>query len=344
MSTLTDHELETRLRSTYRSVTAATVATPRPLPDRSPRAVVSLRMSIALASIVAIVLLGVVVAQRHDEAVGRGGGQRWALVPVYQGGLVGVRPDDATIDGLGPQRGDVVEYRRGDAVLRVMSLRDASIDDDRLVEDDLAGSSPVLVTPDGRLAARRMAGDLTLVLRYDGDTDAEHAPDLATLARGAVTIGDAAWARAQQRQGFATMGDDTEPSVEFRFDDGLVLRRSAYGSLRSGVSAVYSTVGADADTGWFGVPSGVGEPWLQLLPWDDHRATVSATSPISAVTIDGQPVALDEVVDPDSGVVTRWALAEVTDGVHEVVGRGADGRVISTTRWSLPQGIEVEAP
>jgi hypothetical protein len=342
MTTLTDADLEARLRATYRSVTATTVATPRPLEVRERPAFRPLRLSLALASVLLLVALGVVVARRNDEAVGRADGPRWALVSVFEWGLRAVRPYDATEDGLGAQRGDVVVYARGDATVTVMSLRSATIDDDRLVEDLLPGAPSVLTTPDGRLAVRRIADDLTLALRYDGDTDAEHVPDLTYLARAAVTIGADAWARAQQRQGFATVvGDDREPAMEFRLADDLVVTREVTGSLRAGMVAAYrSGIGT-----WGGTPTmddlvdvvvyatAAGEPFI-----------VRASPTVVSVTIDSAGVELHPIVDPDSGVAVRWARVELPPGDHEVVGRDAAGAVVVRTSSVVGSPVVEEAP
>lgn len=342
---LSDDELERRLRATYARVTATTRLAGRALETPARRPVWPARLSFAMAAAVVLVLLGVVVTRRGDEAADRDDGPRWALVSLFQWGFQGVRPYDSGLDGLGEQRGDVVQYRRGDAVVSVMSLRDASIDDDRLAEDVDVGGPALLVTPDGRLAVRRMAGDLTLVLRYEGDTDAEHVPDLRYLARSAVTLGEDAWAHATRRQGFATFDESgPEPSIDYRFDDGLALRRYVSGSLRSGFNVAYRTVGADLDGSWFGAPTAIDDPILYVVSWDDERAAVLASAAITSIAVDGTTVPLDEVIDPDSGVARGWALFPVDRGVHEVVGRDATGEVVAAQRWSHPSGSEVELP
>jgi hypothetical protein len=338
---LTDDELERRLRSTYARVTATTRLTGRPLEAPGRRPLWPVRVSIAVAAVVVLALLGVVATRTRDQASGRGDGPRWAVVALNQWGFLGVRSYDATSDGLGEQRGDVITYGRDGATVQVMSLRGATLDEAGLAANPDGQNPVVFVSPDERLVVRHLGGDLSLVLRYEGDTDIDHVPDLTMLARSAVTVGEAAWGRLQQRQGFATLGEQgPEPTIEYHLDGGLDLRRYVSGSLRGGVWAGYRTVGADVDGTSYGVPMASDDPLLFAWSWDDARAVVQAGPPIRSLTVDGRPVPLELVVDPDSGVVQGWVLVELERGVHEVEGLDADGAVVATTRMSWPSGTE----
>lgn len=329
---LSDGELERRLRSTYSRVTVTTRLTHSAPEAAVPRTSAFLRVPIALASVVLLVGLGVMVAQRRVDVAGRSEGPRWALVQLFQWGLLEVRPYDDTVDGLGPQRGDVVRYGRGDAVLSVMSLRDATIDDDRLVEDMVTGAPSVLTTPDGRLAVRQMAGDLTLVLRMVGDADAEHRPDLVELARSVATVGEASWARAQQRQGFASAGPDGwEPAMAIDLGDGVEVERVVLGSLRGGTSAAYRT----GIVTIFGTPAVSEDPRVDLFGAADRPIALRAGPTVASVAIDGREVALTPVTDPDSGVTVRWAAVRLEHGTRVVIGRDAAGVVVFEDRVSV---------
>ncbi len=336
---LSDDELDRRLRTTYARVAAMTRLTRGAHESTMSRPSRLLRVPIALASVVLLVGLGVLVAQRRDDVAGRGEGPRWALVQLFQWGLLEVRPYDATVDGLGPQRGDVVRYGRGDAVLSVMSLRDATIDGDRLIDDVVSGAPSVLATPDGRLAVRRMSGDLTLVVRMVGDTDAEHAPDLVQLARSVVTVGEAAWARARQRQGFAFLGPN-EPPMVVDLGDGVEIERVVIGSLRSGASAAYRT----GVITYIGVAAVSEDPRVDLFGAADRPIVLRASPTVASVAIDGADVALTPVTDTDSGVTVGWAAVRLEAGTRVVVGRDAAGTVVSEDRVSVPPTDGGELP
>lgn len=338
---LSDDDLERRLRATYSRVTATTRLM-RGAPGTTERRPSSfVRVPLALASVVLLAALGVMVAQRRDDVAGRGDGPRWALVQVFEWGFLGIRPYDENLDGLGPQRGDVVRYGRGDAVLSVMSLRDATIDDDRLVEDATPGAPSVLTTPDRRLVVRRMAGDLTVVVRTDGDTDAEHTLDLAELARSVVTVGEVSWVRAQQRQGFASLGPaGWEPPMIVDLGDGVEVERVVLGSLRGGMSAAYRT---DVIT-TVGAPARSEDPRVDLFGAADRPITLRASPAVASVAIDGTDVALTPVTDPDSGVTVGWAAVRLAAGTRVVVGRDAAGAVVFEDRVSVRSTDGAEQP
>ncbi|MFN8021046.1 MAG: hypothetical protein U0Q03_05900 [Acidimicrobiales bacterium] len=342
MSDLADDELERRLRSTYARVTATTRLTGRPLDVPERRPLWPVRVSIAMAAVVVLVLLGVVVSRQGDEASGRGDGPRWALVSLYRWGFEGVRPYDPTTDGLGDQRGDVITYRRDGATVQVMSLRDATIDETGLAANPDGQSPVVSVSPDERLVVRHLGGDLTLVLRYEGDTDVDHVPDMTMLARTAVTVGQDAWARAQQRQGFATLGlDGPEPVIEYRFDDGMTITREVQGTLRGGFNAVYRS----DFSGFGGVPTSSDPAHVVVYALAEGEPYVVRANPgVASVEIDGVEVPLHRIVDPDSGVAVGWAQVELGTGEHRVIGRDASGDVVATTTSAAGSPVVEEAP
>lgn len=350
-------ELERRLRTTYAALASSTrlerttldptTRPTRPMWTRQP-----LRLAVVAAAVVLLVGLGVIATQRRDDgAVGTDDGPRWAVVTPGSGWqYLGVAPYDAAVDGLGPQVGEVIRFGRDDAVLRVMSLRDATIDDDRLVAPEPDVAPPVLATPDGRLAVRELPGGVTLVLALDGAVDdgvldldpevgRDGIPDLDVLARQGFTVGEATWLRLRERQGFATVRRESPEVQTFRFDDGFEIERSVSGSLRGGV---YLTYGTDVVT-FGGTPTADADTDVVVATVTDRPSTVRATADVVAVEVGGTPVTLYPVIDPDSGVTVRWGAIELEPGVYDVVGRDASGTVVFRDRTRI-DGFAEGAP
>lgn len=324
-------DLERRLRSTYAAL-ARTTRLERATIDAvtRPRSAPPLRVAMVAAAVVLLAGLGLIATQRRDDgAAGSDGGTRWALVTPGSGWqYLGTAPYDATVDGLGPRNGDVVRFGRGDAVLRVMSLRDATPDE-----------TPVLATPDGRLAVRDLPGGATLVLtldgRVDGRVDDGADLDLDALAQQAFTVGEDTWLRLQERQGFAVVRRDSAATETFRFDDGFEIQRRVTGSLRGGLYVSY-----DSDVvGFGGTPTADEETGVVVATVADRPATVRATADVVDVEVGGTAVTLHPIVDPDSGVTVRWGSIELEPGSYEVVGRDAAGAVVFRDRTRV-EGVD----
>lgn len=350
-----DDDLERRLRATYAALatstrlerTALDPAWTRPTRARQP-----LRLAMVAVAVVLLVGLGLIATQRRDDgAAGTDAGPRWALVTPGSGWqYLGVAPYDATVDGLGPQVGEVVRFGRGDAVLRVMSLRDATIDDDRLVAPEPDVAPVVLVTPDGRLAVRDLPGGVTLVLAVDGevgdgvlDLDPEVGrdgiPDLDVLARQAFTVDETAWLRLQERQGFAVARRDPAAMETLLVVGGFEIERRIVGSLRGGLFVTYVS-----DTVSFGgVPTAEEDTGVVVASVSDRPSPVRATADVVDVDVGGTSVTLHPIVDPDSGVTVRWGSIELDPGSYEVVGRDASGAVVFRDRTRIV-GFDEVAP
>ncbi len=341
---VSDDDLERRLRTTYTALARSTRLERAALDQRAVRPTWSrqrpLRLAVVAAAVVLLAGLGVIATRRGDDgATGAADGPPWALVTPGTGWqYLGVEPYDPLVDGLGPQVGEVIRFGRDDAVLRVMSLRDAVGVGDRLVADELDGAPPVFATPDGRVAVRDLRDGVTLVLALEGEVDAASRPDLVGLARQAVTVDEDAWRRLQERQGFATLGRGGRGTdTVFRFDDGLEVERSVTGSLRGGVSLVYSS----GVVGFGGTPTADEDTGVVVASVTDRPSTVRATADVRSVDIDGMAVTLHPIVDPDSGVTVRWGTVELEPGTYEVVGRDAAGAVVFQERTQVEAFDEV---
>lgn len=338
MSTLTDDELETRLRSTYRSVTAATVATPRPLPDRSPRPVTGLRLAGA-GAVLALVVALVAVVNVRDTASGRPPVGRHAVVGfVYGYGFAGIRPYDAAIDGLGPATGEVLQYRRSTGTIDVISLRGSPVVPDGFVETRPVHGRVAYASDDGSTLLWQRTDDLAVAVHATG-TPPTGELDVAAIADTVQLVSDAAWEQLQQRQGFAQLrvGRDN-PSATFPVADGVQVERKLVGTLRSGVQATYTIGRPDGLVITGSGETTSGRSRLDLVTVGDDRMVllpVGAASDTGSVTFDGAPVEVHTIVDTESGAVMRIGVVRADPRVDHVA-RFLDeqGRVRFTAHWT----------
>ena len=121
-ASLSDDDLERRLRATYVALARSTrhgrttldARAAGPTWRRQP-----LRLVMVAAAVVLLAGLGAVVTQRRDDgASGALDGPRWAIVTPGSGWqYLGIAPYDRAVDGLGAHVGEVIRFGRGDAVL-----------------------------------------------------------------------------------------------------------------------------------------------------------------------------------------------------------------------------------
>ncbi len=336
MTTLTDADLEARLRATYRSVTATTAATPRALPRPSTR--LSAGRGLAVAGVIGVLIAALVaVVQVRGTASARPPEGRHAVMSFFVGyGFAGVRPYVAATDGFGDATGEVLQYRRSTGTIDVISVRGALTVPDDFVETTPVHGRTAYTNRDGSMLLWRQSDDVAVALRITGTSPG---PDLdaAAIADTVVLVGDAAWTQLQQRQGFARLrvGRDN-PSETYPVADGVVVERTVTGTLRSGVQVIYE-IGPDALTltsyGTMSVPSR-----LDLLPVGDDRMVVMAWGPASAtgsITFDGAPVDVHTVVDPQRGAVLRLAVVRAGSSTdHSAQLLDENGRVQATGDWA----------
>jgi hypothetical protein len=346
MTTLTDDDLEARLRATYRTVTATTVAVPRALPRPEPRPTRPLRY--AVAALAAVLLAGLVVVPRmRDTASGAGSSGRHAVVQPPAGFRFDrVRPYDPRVGGLGPATGDWLQYFRGADRLDVYTLRGPMPSLDGFAETDTVLGRLAFLSEDGTTLMWQYGTDITVAVRLTtaGPTPSSlpvAAPaELRAAAVNVSMVSDAAWQALQRRQGFATLRPN-HPDEPATIDgpQGVSLRREISGSLRGGVvECVHPVVGrVDPATSFCGRDEQA-DPILAAIPLDDDRFLLLVVGEgVATVTFDDVEVDMEPLVITDTA--TRYLVA-VVDGLfsarHVAEAFGADGQVVFTA-YQSPQ-------
>lgn len=338
MTTLTDADLEARLRATYRTVTATTVAAPRSLPRPEPRPVRSLRY--AVVALAVVLLAGLVVVPRlRDSASGaRPSGRHAVVLPPTGFRFERVRPYDST-GGLGPATGDWLQYARGRTDrFDVFTLWGPMPSLDGYAETDPVLGRPAFLSADGTMLMWQHSPDITVVVQLlTTGTTASSLPvasldELRAAAVNVTLVSDGDWERLQTRQGFARIGTD---SGTIEGPDDVTLRRVLMGTLRGGlVECIRPEVGdIDSTITICGRNEDAGAH-VELIPIDDDRQLMWVSGPsIASVTLDGIATDVQAVVDPDTDVTYRFAVVRADPtAAHVATAFDAAGTLVLTRR------------
>ena len=335
--TLTDDELEARLRLTYRAVTATTAAVPRALPRAEPRPVRSLRYAV-LALAVALVAGLVVVPRLRDTASGSPPSGRHAVVQPPSGfRFERARPYDPTVAGLGPATGDWLQYFRGRYDrFDVFTLRGVMPSLDGFAETEPVLGHTAFLSEDGTTLMWQHEPDLTVAVQLlttgptAGSTPGALPDELRAAAVNVSLVSDADWTRLQTRQGFATIRSE---AGTIEGTDSLTLERQVVGTLRGGVVECIHPVVDEVDVAAvFCGRSEEESPSIVLIQIGDDRYLLWATGQsIDRADLDGSAVELQVLVDPDTGATYRVAVTEADSSTrHVATAFDAGGGVVAS--------------
>jgi hypothetical protein len=185
-----------------------------------------------------------------------------------------------------------------------------------------------------------MSDALTTVVKLTDPTDSSDVQPRDVIESSA-TLTQEAWGRAIARQGFVIVRcDRPDPVFTIDLEVGVLVEREVSGSLRSGFVVCWAAIVDDLRmSNYCGAPTASSTPLVGLERVAGNRFVVMAAGGIQTVEVDGRHVELTEVIDPDTGGVTRYGTMTADPGVsHEALGFDAAGSVVATADSVADEG------